>query len=158
MLRIIAGIIVGYVVMAILVIATFFITIAAMGWDGVLQPGSYWTTNTFNMIVLTGGFTAAIVGGAVCMLIARNSKATFVLVAIVLALGIGGAVMNMNRPEPPARTTPPSEISLEDLNAHGKEPTWFAFGKVVIAAAGLLIGSSLVSRKNAARQSVTTHG
>ncbi|HRP62269.1 MAG TPA: hypothetical protein PK400_03145 [Phycisphaerales bacterium] len=148
MLRIIAGIIAGYVAMALLVIATFFITIQAMGWDGVLQPNSYWTTDTFNYIVLAGGFVGAIVGGMVCTLIARNGKAVFALVAIVLAFGIGGAVMNMNRPDPPART---SEITLEDLNAHGKEPTWYGFGKIVIAAAGLLIGSSLVSRKNAVR-------
>lgn len=151
MLRIIAGIIVGYVVMAALVVATFFITILAMGWDGVLQPNSYWTTDTFNVIVLSGGFVGSIGGGAVCAVIARNAKAAFALVAIVLAFGIGGAIMNMNRPDPPARTGPPGETTLQDLNAHGKEPVWFGFGKVVIGAAGLLIGSSLVSRKNSAR-------
>lgn len=151
MLRIIAGIIVGYVAMAALVIATFFITIAVMGWDGVLQPGSYWTTNTFNIIVLIGGFIAAITGGAVCALIARNGKAAFALIAIVLAFGIGGAITNMNRPDPPARTALASEITLQDINEHGKEPTWYGFGKIAIAAAGLLIGSSLVSRRNASR-------
>ena len=150
MLRFIAGIIVGYLVMAALIVAMFFTTIRAMGWDGVLQPASYWTTNTFNMIVLTGGFFAAIVGGAVCMVIARNGRAATTLIAIVLIFGIGSAIMNMNRPDPPART---GEITLEDLNEHGKEPVWFGFGKVVIAAAGLLIGSSLVPRKNAAQRS-----
>lgn len=143
MLRIIAGIIVGWLVMAVLVMATFGITILAMGWDGTLRPDSYWTTDTFSLIVLVGGFIASIVGGAICALIARSANAALVLIGIVLVFGIGGAVMNMNKPDPPART---GEPTFEDIATHGKEPMWFAFGKVVLAAAGLFIGSSLVSR------------
>jgi len=146
MLRIIAGIIVGWIVMGVLVMATFAITIFVLGWEHTLQPDSYWTTDTFNMIVLAGGFVAAIVGGVVCKAIAGTSNATFALVAIILAFGIGSAIMNMNKPDPPPRTGDPT---MQDIMTHGKEPTWFAFTKVVIAAAGLLIGSSLVSRKNA---------
>lgn len=73
-------------------------------WDGVLQPASYWTTNTFNIMVHR-----------------RLRRVDF---AIVLALGIGGAIMKPKRPEPPVRT---GEAMLQDLNAHGKEPTWYSF-------------------------------
>ena len=91
--------------MAVLVMATFGITVMAMGgFEQILQPNSYWTTNTFNIIVLIGGFVAAIIGGLVCALIARHSAAGFALAAIVLAYGIGSAMMNMKKPDPPART------------------------------------------------------
>jgi len=148
MLRIIAGIIVGWIVMAVLVIATFGSTMFALGWEGTLQPDSYWTTGTFNIIVLIGGFLAAIVGGAVCALIAKSPKATVALVAIVLVFGSISAVMNMSKPDPPART---GEATFEDITTHGKEPMWFAFSKVGLGAVGLLIGGGLVSRRDAVR-------
>jgi hypothetical protein len=149
MLRIIAGIIVGWIVMAIIVIAVFFITIKALKWEGSLQPDSYWTTNTFNIIVLIGGTIAAIAGGLVCKLIARNSKAVFALAVIVLAYGIFSAVMNMNKPDPPARTGTPT---LDDMMTHGKEPNWFAFSTPLLAAIGVIIGSQLVSKKTSGDQ------
>jgi hypothetical protein len=148
MFRIIAGIVVGWIVMGMLVMATFGITMLALGWEGTLQPDSYWTTDTFNIIVLIGGLLAAIVGGAMCALIAKSTKAVVALVAIMLVIGIGSAVMNMNKPDPPART---GEPTFEDIATHGKEPTWFAFGKVGTAVVGLLIGASLVPRRDAAR-------
>lgn len=148
MLRVIAGIIVGWIIMAVLVMATFGIAMFALGWSGTFQPDSYWTTNTFNIIVLIGGFIAAVVGGAMCSFIARNGKAVLLLVALVLVVGMGGALMNMSKPDPPARV---GEPTIQDLTTHGKEPTWFAFTKVALAAVGLLIGSSLVSRRGATR-------
>ena len=147
MLRIIAGIIVGFIVMVILVMATFGITIAALGIEKTVQPGSYWTTNTFNIIVLIGGFIAAIIGGLVCGMIARNSMAAFALVAILLATGIGSVIADMNRPDPPARTAP---ATLEDISRYGKEPMWFAFSKIVFGAVGVLIGSSMVKKRRPA--------
>lgn len=144
MLRIIAGIIVGWIVMAILVMAVFFIAWLALGNDGTFQQNSYWTTSTFNIAVLAGGTIAAIVGGLACALIARNAKAALALAAIVTAIGIVTAVMEMKKPDPPART---GEVTMQDIATHGKEPTWFAFSKVILSAAGIVIGARLVSAK-----------
>jgi hypothetical protein len=142
MLRIIAGIIVGWIVMAIMVMAAFAIAWLALGTEGTFQSGSYWTTNTFNIAVLAGGTIAAIVGGLLCVVIARNGKAAFALAAIVMAVGIGGAVMEMNKPDPPART---GAITMQDVATHGKEPMWFAFGTPILAGLGIAIGSGLGS-------------
>lgn len=150
MLKIIAGIIVGWLVMAVLVIATFVITMMVMGLDKILKPDSYWTTDTFNIIVLVGGLVAAIVGGMVCKAIARTSTATLVLVAIVLIMGAGSAVMNMNKPDPPARPSGSGPPTMQQMMEHGKEPNWFAIMKTVLGAAGLVIGSSLVKGRRAA--------
>jgi hypothetical protein len=147
MLRIIAGIIVGWIVMAVLVMATFGITILAMGGlENVLQPGSWWTTDTFNIIVLIGGFIAAIVGGLVCGLIARKAGAGYTLATIMVVFGVGYAVMNFNEPDPPARSEP---ATMQAMMEHGKEPNWFAISKTVAAVIGLIIGSSLVKKRSA---------
>jgi hypothetical protein len=142
MLRIIAGVIVGWIVMAVLVMATFAVTILAMGgWEKVLQPESWLTTNTFNIIVLIGGFVAAIAGGLVCGLIARNAAAGYALAALMLVFGIGYAVINFNEPDPPARTEPATMKAMMD---NGKESNWFAITKTISGAIGVLIGSALV--------------
>ena len=146
MLRLIAGVIVGWIVMAILVMATFAITVLALGLEGTLQPESYWTTNTFNVIVLAGGFIAAILGGVVCMAIARDARAAYALATIIIAFGLASAVMNMNKSDPPARAGDPT---LQDITSHGKEPNWFAFTTPALSAAGILIGSGLSRRKPA---------
>jgi peptidoglycan/LPS O-acetylase OafA/YrhL len=145
MLRIIAGIIVGFIVMAVVVMVAFAIPMAVMGLEKILQPDSYWTTDTFNIVVLVGGFIAAIIGGMVCKLIARQSKATLVLAAIVIVMGIGSAVANAKKPDPPVRTEP---ATMEGIGLHGKEPNWFAISKTVAAVVGLIIGSSLVKRRS----------
>lgn len=153
MLRIIAGIVVGWIVMTVLVMATFGITMMALGLEGTLQPDSYWTTSTFNIIVLAGGTIAAIIGGLVCAAIARNATAALVLAALVLILGIGSAVMNINKPDPPART---GEPTLQDIATHGKEPNWFAFAAPILAAAGIAIGGRLVRPKAVTRDAMRT--
>ncbi len=144
MLRIIAGIIVGWMVMAVLVAAAFGITMAAMGLENILQPESYWTTDTFNTIVLAAGLLGAIAGGIVCKIIARHTHAAFALAVIVLVLGAGSFMVNMKKPDPPARTT---AATLQDIGAHGKEPTWFALSKTAAGVIGVLIGASLVNRR-----------
>jgi peptidoglycan/LPS O-acetylase OafA/YrhL len=143
-LRIIAGIIVGWIVMAILVMVVFLIAWLALGDEGTFQPDTYWTTNTFNIAVLGGGTVAAIVGGLVCALITRKAIAPFVLAAIVLALGLASAAMEMNKPDPPART---DDVTMQSIATHGKEPMWFAFTSPALAAVGIVIGSRLVSAK-----------
>lgn len=152
MLRIIAGVVVGWIVMAILVMATFAVTIVAMGGlENTLQPNSWWTTNTFNIIVLAGGFVAAIIGGLVCGLIARKAGAAFALAAIMLAFGIWYAMVNFNEPDPPARTAEPT---MEAMMEHGKEPNWFAISKTALGVIGVLIGASLVRRKSPAADGI----
>jgi peptidoglycan/LPS O-acetylase OafA/YrhL len=147
MLRIIAGVIVGWIVMAIIVLASFGIAWLALGTKGTVQPDSYWTTNTFNICVLAGGTLAAIAGGLVCALIARSNKAAFALAVIVLLMGVGSAITQMSRPDPPART---GEITMEAMQTHGKEPTWFAISKAFTGTLGVLIGASLVKKRASA--------
>jgi hypothetical protein len=145
--RLIAGMIVGYFVMAILVVATFAVTWLALGTERTFQPDSYWTTGTFNIAVLAGGTVAAIIGGLVCALIAGSRSAAYALAAIVLAFGIVSAVREMNKPDPPARA---GEITMQDVATHGKEPTWFAFGAPILAGLGIVIGAGLRRQKSAA--------
>lgn len=147
MLRIIAGIIVGFIVMAVLVMITFIIPMSVMGLQNILKPDSYWTTDSFNIIVLIGGTIASIIGGLVCGLIARDIKAAFALATILIALGAVSVVTNMNKPDPPART---GDATLQDMQTHGKEPTWFSISKTVLGAVGVLLGAGMVKPRKPA--------
>jgi hypothetical protein len=71
-------------------------------------------------------------------------RRAFGLAAVVLAMGIGSAVMNMNKPDPPPRTGP---ATLQDIAAHGKEPNWFTIGKTIVGVIGVMIGAQLVRQR-----------
>lgn len=147
--RAILSVVVGYVVMAIIVACTFGVLMAILGADGTYKPGTYWTTNTFNAIVLAGGTVGAVIGGFICMLIVKSQRPVHVLAGLVLLIGLASAVMNMGKPDP----TPPAGVpTFEEGSSRGKEPVWFSFTIAIAGPVGLLIGGRL--RRSMSRDTV----
>lgn len=144
MIRAVLSVIAGWLTMTIGVIIVFGVTMLVLGASGVYRPGTYWTTNTFNIIVLVGGFTGAVLGGAVCELIARSRKPAMILAALTLGFGLVSGVLNMQKPDP---EPPAGERSFEEGMKRGKEPVWFGFAAPFLGAAGILVGSALMRRK-----------
>ncbi|MCI0364475.1 MAG: hypothetical protein L0Y44_13610 [Phycisphaerales bacterium] len=146
MWRAILGVVVGWLSMTFVVGAVFAVTMRAIGAEGVYRPGTYWTTSTFNAVVMVGSFFGALVGGWVCALVAESRKPVQVLAVIVLALGLVGGLWNMSKPDP---APPAGEPTFEEGRLRGKEPNWFAFTAPLVGAAGVLVGAGLVKRKSA---------
>ncbi len=86
--RKIAGVIVGYIGMFIIVFAGLTIAYLILGKDRAFQPGVYDLTTMWIAIVLIVGMVAAIIGGWVCALIARSFGAAKVLALVVIVLGL----------------------------------------------------------------------
>src|SRR5258708_20520427 len=87
MLRSALGVIVGYIVMFILQIATFMTIYSLMGPNWSFRPASYdastrWTVMQFGVILVT-----TIIAGLICAPIARGGKAPLLLAAVCLLLG-----------------------------------------------------------------------
>lgn len=150
MLRAIVGVIVGFMVMSILIAAFFFVVPTMVGWEKVFQPGKFWTTEWWNWSTLAWGIVAALLGGLLCRLIARGSRAGVVLAVLVLGFGLIGAVGNMQKPDPPARDVSFNGMSfmqiMQTIGNQGKEPVWYSFAKNFVGAAGVLIGNRRASR------------
>ena len=88
MLRTIGAVIVGYIVMAIVVFLLLTLAYLALGAEGAFETSSFKVTKTWVLISAVSGFIAACLGGIVCAVMAKGSKAPMILAAVVFILGI----------------------------------------------------------------------
>jgi len=141
MMRMVAGIILGYVVMAVLVFVLFSIAYLAMGSGGAFEPGSYDVSPLWIVASMVLGLIAAFVGGRVCAQFSQNPKAPYALVAVVLVLGIGMAVPALNTPNHTQSLIREGDVGNIEAMQSAKQPTWLSFVNPVIGAVGVLLGA-----------------
>ncbi len=152
MIRSIIAIAVSFITVNLLIMALFFVTVLALGIRGTLRPGEYWTSDTFNIIVLIGGAVMSALSGALCAFIARSWRPALVVVGVILALGLLGAVQNLQKADPPARGAAVEGESesqyatriFEEMMEVGKEPIWFSFATPFVGALAFLGGARVV--------------
>ena len=146
MLRSVLGVIVGYIVMFVLQVASFMIIYTLMGADWSFKPASYqastqWTVMQFGVILVT-----TIIAGLVCAAIAKGGKAPLVLAAVVLVLGFALAFASTAlRPADTHEVRTGNVPNMEAMNK-ARHPTWVVFLGPVIGAVGVAIGGRLKRR------------
>jgi amino acid transporter len=145
MLRKVAGVIVGYVVMACLVFLTFSVAYLALGTDQAFKPGSYNISLRWIAVSLVLGVIAAIVGGYTCALIARSTRAAQVLAGIVVLLGLLIAIPALTGNDPRPSTRPRDVPNIQAMQ-NARTPKWFALLNPIVGAVGVLIGAGLRQR------------
>jgi hypothetical protein len=138
--RVVGGIVVGYIVMAVVVFVTFTLAYRILGVDGSFQPGSYEVTGTWAVVSILLGLLGAILGGMVAVAVARKSGAAKGLAVFVLFLGLGMAVMEVTRPNDQRPTVRAAEVSNTDAMQNARQPLWLLWMNPLIGAAGVMIG------------------
>lgn len=136
--RTIAGVLVGYVVMALVVFAVFSLAYMAMGADRAFQPGSYAPSTVWVAVSLVVGFLAAFVGGRVCAAIAKDPRAVTALAVVVVVLGIVFAVPVMTRKEGPGPRT--DTVGNMEAMQRAQTPLWLALLTPLVGVAGVMVG------------------
>jgi hypothetical protein len=145
MVRTILGVIVGYVVMALLVFLTFSVAYLAIGADvafksGSFEPSLFWIVTSFVL-----GLIAAVVGGYTCAVIAKGRRAPQILAGIVLLLGILVAIPAL-RADDTRATTRSGNVSNMEAMQKARTPGWVALINPFIGAVGVLIGARLTRK------------
>jgi hypothetical protein len=142
MLRAVAGVVLGYLAMAVLVFTLLTTAYFAMGADLAFRPGTYEISYTWAAVMFVVGLGAAIIGGLVCARVSRLPKPPLALAGLVLVLGFVHAI--------PAMTNPPTtggerggDVSNFDAMMKAKEPLWTMLVHPVIGAAGVLLGARI---------------
>jgi hypothetical protein len=138
MLRVIASVVVGYIVLFLCVFALFSGAYLLLRAEGAFQPGSYQVTTTWSLISFVLSFAAALVGGLVSRGIARSQTGPRALAGLVVVLGLVMAVfVAMSPPTPAVR-----DASVPNMEAMQKAqtPLWVALLNPLVGAAGVLLG------------------
>ena len=146
MLRSIVAVVVGYIVMFILQVASFMTIYTLVGADWSFKPASFqastrWTAMQFAVILVT-----CVIAGLICAAVAKGGKAPLALAAVVLVLGLGlGALSTALRPADTHEVRTGSVSNMEAMNK-ARHPMWVMFLGPVIGALGIAIGGKLKRR------------
>lgn len=146
MLKAVLAVIVGYLVMALLVFATFSLAYLLMGADGAFRPGTYEVTPLWLVVSFVFSFIAAVVGGWVCATIARNSKVPKGFAAAVFLLGLLLALSILMRSDDARPQVRDGNVGNIAAMQNARQPAWVALMNSLIAPAGILLGARLKGR------------
>jgi hypothetical protein len=137
--RTIGGVILGYVVMAVIVFCSLTAAYLAMGADAAFRPGSYDVSGLWIVVSIIVGLAAAIVGGWVSATVARDARAPKILAAVVFVLGLAVAIPVLTAPSAPPKPRLGDVPNLQAM-ADAHTPAWIALLNPIVGAAGVMIG------------------
>lgn len=147
MLRSILGVIVGYISLGVVLFLLFTIAWLILGPDGSYKPASWEVSTTWLIMSFAVGLVAAIVGGIVCMLIARNMTAVWVMCAILLLLSAVEVIGTLATTDDAVSEPRPDEVKMMDAMAHAEQPTIAYIVNPILGVIGVVIGAKMVRRK-----------
>jgi hypothetical protein len=129
--------ILGYVVMVLVVFATFSLMWALLGPEGAFEPASWDVAPAWIGGSVVLGFVAALAGGAVCARVQADPRGVLVLIGLVIVLGILSAL-----PEAADVAAPrPDDVSMTDAMSNASQPAWVAWLNPLIGALGAWLGA-----------------
>lgn len=143
--RIVGGVIAGYLTMFVGVFVLFSLAWMALGAEGAFQTGSWDVSAAWIGLSIVIGFLAAVAGGYVCGVIAKNPRGAQALVVVVLVLGLlmalpvlfGGGIE-----VPGAR---PDSVGMFEAMQQAQQPGWIALLNPLLGALGVVIGARVTS-------------
>jgi len=133
--RIVGGVIAGYLTMFLGVFVLFSLAWMALGAEGAFQTGSWDVSAAWIGLSIVIGFLAAVAGGYVCGVIAKNPRGAQALVVLPVLFGGGIEV-------PGAR---PDSVSMFEAMQQAQQPGWIALLNPLLGALGVVIGARVTS-------------
>ncbi|MBT8377975.1 MAG: hypothetical protein KJN64_01955 [Ignavibacteria bacterium] len=153
MARKIIGVVVGYITIFVIVFVSFTILYMILGHDGTFEAGSYQVTTTWIIISFILGLVAAILGGFVCVLIAKDRKTAYWLAGLVLVLGIALAIPALGETNEELNKVREETAGNMEAMENAKQPPISLIFNPIIGAVGVIAGSRLKKTKQQPLQS-----
>ena len=142
MVRSILGVVVGYVVIFVVLFCVLTAVYLGMGAESAFQPRSFRPSMLWNVVEIAVGLGAAMIGGLLCIVIARKRGAVTALVVVILVLGALGTIPVLIASGAPEAVRDGSLSNLEAM-MKARQPVWIALFNPVLGVVGVLIGSRL---------------
>ena len=140
--RAISSVVVGYVAMFAAIFLTFSGLYLLMGQEQSFRPDSYEPSMLWTVVSFALGVGAAVLGGYVCVWIARTATPPKVLAGVVLVIGLLSAVPVLMAASTPAETRT-GDVGNLDAMMKAKQPAWVAVANPFVGFAGVLLGARL---------------
>lgn len=142
MVRTIAAIVVGYLVIVLLVLGLGLAAYAGIGVENAYQEKSWHATPIIGVLTLISGVFAAVVGGWVAGKVDTRPRGFRGLAVVLIVLGLGMATLQAMQPAPPPRTEPATmKLAMEHSNDH-RDPAWVTWLLPFIGSVGVLVGGA----------------
>lgn len=146
MIRAIAAVLVGYVVTAVLSVASAGLLWIILGAEGAFAGQTTVASVPWASGSCLLGLVAAIVGGLTAAAIGRHptNLPVKVLAAVVIVFGLALAFAGMGaepQPLPEGRTT--ADLTFVEAGQIASSPTWYLFTIPFVGAVGVLLGGRL---------------
>lgn len=139
-MRTLAGVIVGYVVVSVVVYAALSVGFRVVGPDVAFRPGTFEASGPWIALSFVIGFAAALLGGRAAGLLAPAGRAVVALAGVLFALGVVLALAPLIVDLPPIAERPAGPTDIATALQNARTPTWVGFFNPLIGAAGVLIG------------------
>ena len=140
MLRSIVGVIVGYVVLSVFVVAIFTGAYLVLGAERIFQPDSYEVSTPWLVLSAALSLCGSILAGYVCAAISQSRRTCQVFAGIVLIVLILFCIPKMRDPTPHVRA---GEVSRMDAMQLTQMPIWMHLLNPVLGAVGVLLGARM---------------
>jgi hypothetical protein len=143
MVRNILGVVLGYITMFAFVFITFTILYFILGAEGSFQSGTYEVSLIWIVISFMLGLAAAVLGGFICVLIAKNQKAALVLAGLVLVLGIAMTIPALGDATNDVQEMRSADVPNLEAMQKAEQPPIVLLLNPIIGAFGVFAGSKL---------------
>ena len=136
--RVIGSVIIGYIVMFCVVFLVFTGAYFALGADRAFLPGSFDASMLWNVLSVVLGFAAAVIGGMVCLAIAKDARGPKWLAIVVFVIGVAFAIPVLK--QAPVSEPRPAGLSMMEAMGKARQTPWTALLNPVIGALGVMVG------------------
>jgi hypothetical protein len=139
MLKSVAGIVLGYIVMAIFGFATLTGAYLGLGADRVFEPGSYVVSALWIALMIVITVISGFLGGLTCRAISKSRTTGLFFGAIVFVISFGFALPHIMKEQTPV--TRSGEVPNLQAMAMGQTPSWLCIVNPVLAGLAAVMGS-----------------
>ncbi|MGJ8637370.1 MAG: hypothetical protein ACSHX5_11040 [Phycisphaerales bacterium] len=144
--RKILAVILGYVVMAVVVMVGLTGAYLVLGPAKTFEAGSYQVTTMWLVVWALTSVVAAVAGGFVCAKIGKSKGAVISLLVLVGVLGAANTLMRMNAEIPAEDLVRTGDTANMEAMMKARAPTWMYIAEPLIGVFGSLVGASMGCR------------
>lgn len=141
MLKSIAGVVVGYLVMFLVAFAAYTAAYFGLGTDRVFEANTYALSGVWIGVVIAVTLIAGLIGGLTCAAISRSRTTGLVLALIVFVLSFLFELPNMIKDHSPVARA--GDVSIMEVMEKSQPPAWLCVLNAFLAGAAVLMGTRM---------------